>query len=266
VTWEDQTEENTAADLLTKELVTDSIDEVVKELGGLSIRDWDRSGLGDIAVVAKFYRDFPQEKEHLKNVRITAHAGVTIPTSEQRNEDEAFSFSLGNDGAWGIPLGLALDLDFSDYVRAGVEGYFLALLDETRIRRMKTDEHQTDFLLLHKGRSARSFGPMWRFLFYAQFSGLIEGLSATTAYHFTKHDNDTLIPQTDEFLHGVVNSAESLREWAIHNFLFQLNFDAGVAHKNWWIKPHVSLFYKLPLIGKRSISTSTFGAQIGLSF
>ncbi len=266
VEWCDQTRDNVKADRLVKEKITNNIDQLVMDLGCLKIRDFEESGLGDVVALLRWQRDYKQEKDHLTNVRFHWYAGVSIPTAEARDVDHALSVPLGNDGAWLIPLGVGLDLDFTEKLRAGAEVQFQRLFDETNEYRMKTDEHQTDFLLLNKGKATRRYGPLWRFTLYTQLSNLIQGVSTSMAYQFTKKDQDTLFPQTNDFIHSVVNSAQSLKEWNCHSLTFQANIDAAAVSKTWWIKPQISFYYKLPLVGRRYFYSDNFGGQVVLSF
>lgn len=262
----DQTENITSADLFVKQALTNNIVTIAENLGQLDIGDWDQTGLGDISLMAKWYRDFLQDKPHIKKVRLSFYGGVSLPTSPGKDQNKAFSFALGNDNAWALPLGACIDIDFSKYIRIGLELNLLTLLDETSIRRLKTDTRQTEFFLLNKGLVTKSFGPMWRFTIYTQIQNIFKGFAAFWGYHFTKHDNDTLYPQTDQFIHSVVNSAATLQEWRHHAFSLNLVYDTATAYPSWWVKPHISLFYKMPLTGKRSFMTHTWGSQIGITF
>ena len=87
------------------------------------------------------------------------------------------------------------------------------------------------------------------------------------SYQFLKHDEDRLYPKSYDFDYSIVNSAESMKEWSAHNFVFQLAYDPfGTGLKKSKIKPHISIFYKMPITGKRVITAHTFGGQIACSF
>jgi len=266
VSWNDLTESLTFADLLVHSLVTDSIANNVRNLGDLDIGAWKKSGLSDLAFLFNWYMDFKQTKEHLKNVRVSAKTGLTIPTGAKKNENKAFSFPLGNDGAWGIPFGVNLDLFFINDIKSGLEFELFFLFDETRVRRLKTDRNQTDFLLLHKGKATISHGFCWKFNLFFQLDHFWKGLSAMAAYRFFKHDEDTITAQSNNFNYEIINSAESLKEWVSQCFVFQLNYDFFDEFTDSIIKPQISFFYKLPVTGKRVINAHTFGAQFALNF
>ncbi|MCK4650967.1 hypothetical protein KAT08_02205 [Candidatus Babeliales bacterium] len=266
VKWNDQTKDVLNADRDVKRYLTDNISDVVKELGDLDISSWNKTSIGDIIFMLSWYLDFRQLKEHLKNVRITSRIGLTIPSASEKDEDKVFSLPLGNDGAWGVPLIASIDLDFVRKVKAGLEFEALILFDRIRERRLKTDEHQTDFLLLHKGKATKSFGVTWKFNLFVQVQHFLSGLSGMIAYQFLKHDDDKLTAQTNDFSYSIINSAQSLKEWGMQNFVFQLNYDFFKDCRNCWLKPQLSFFYKLPVTGKQVINPHTFGGQLAFNF
>jgi hypothetical protein len=150
--------------------------------------------------------------------------------------------------------------------RCGGEFEMLAFFDQKRERRLKTDENQTDFLLLHKGIATKSFGFSYKFNLFVQAQRFLGGLSAMVAYQFFRHDDDKLTAESNDFSYHIINSAHSLHEWGMQNFVFQLNYDFFKECKNSWFKPQISLFYKLPITGKRVINPETFGGQIAVNF
>lgn len=237
----------------------------VKALGNLDLNNWNKTGLGDAVLMLDWVRDFKQDKEHLKNVSINGRLGVSLPTGEKKSEDKAFSFPLGNDGAWGIPLGLSMNLDFAYKIRMGVDVDFLVLFDETRTRRLKTEEQQTEFFLLNKGQASLDHGLTWKFGLYLQGVHIYEGLSLKAAYQYIKHDDDKFSEKDSAFSHSIVNTANSLKEWNVHNLILQANYDLFDI-KDFAAKPQLSLFYKIPLAGKGVITAYTFGGQLAVNF
>ncbi len=266
VKWTDQTKNVLNSDMDVHQYLTDNLENIVTSLGGPDLQNWKKTGLSDIVLMLWWYKDFKQMKEHLKNVRVNARFGLSIPSGSVKDEDKTFSLPLGNDGSWGIPMAVALDLDFVYKMRAGLEFELLFLFDETRERRLKIDENQTDYLLLNKGIASRSGGIAWKFNLYVQAQRFLGGLSAMIAYQFDKHDDDKLVSQSNDFSYGVINSAQSLKEWTMQNFIFQLNYDFFSEFKRSWFKPQISFFYKMPITGKRVINPHTIGAQFALNF
>ena len=266
--FEDLTKEIFAVDLDIKQNLTRAaiFAQQIKQWGNLDIGAWSETGVGDLVVWLEWQNNYRQEKENLKNVNIFAKAGVTAPTASKRDEDRAFSMSLGNDGAWGIPFGLGLGLDFIYNIHAGLDAEFLVLFDETRTRRLKTEIHQTEFLLLNKGEATKEHGLTWKFNLYAQWYHFWRGLSVKCGYHYVKHDDDRLSASTNDFSYTVINSAHSLLEWNMHHLIFQVNYDLFHETRDYFLKPQFSIFYKLPLAGKGVIQPHAFGGQIAFNF
>ncbi|MCB9493697.1 MAG: hypothetical protein H6679_05485 [Epsilonproteobacteria bacterium] len=257
--------QNDARNKIVCDFLTDDIKKKAQELGCLDICEWDKTGVGDLVILAHWFEKYRQSKEHLKNVTFMFKLGLSIPTGAERDEDKALSFSLGNDGAWGMPIALALDLDFTHDIRLGGEVEFLLLFDDTRIRRLKTHEGQTEFLLLNKGRATKNHGLTWKFYLFLQAIRFAGGLSAKVAYEYVKHDDDRLTPKSDDFSYIIVNTANSLKEWNHHNFIFQVSYDFMTESK-YWLKPQMSLFYKLPITGRGVVNPHTFGGQFAVHF
>lgn len=266
---EDLTRDTFAVDRDIKARLTDEavFAQQLKTLGNLDVGAWSRTGVGDLLVLLEWQNYYRQEKkENLRNVHLFAKFGVTAPTASKRDEDHALSMSLGNDGAWGIPFGLGLVLDFVYSIRLGLDAEFLVLFDETHERRLKTHIHQTEFLLLKKGDATKEHGLTWKFNLFLQWYHFWRGFSLKAAYHYVKHDDDRLSSTINEFSYSIINSANSLREWNMHHIIFQLNYDFFKETRDWVLKPQFSFFYKLPIAGKGVIQPHTFGGQLSFNF
>jgi len=237
----------------------------MKELGNLDFGECDKSGIGDLVVMLEWLRSFKQNKEALKNVDLFLKIGLSCPTGKERDIDKVFSMPLGNDGAWGMPIGFGLGLDFSNKIRAGGDVEFFILFDETKERRLKTSSDQTEFLLLNKGRATLDSGLTWKFNIFLQAYRFYKGLSLKLDYEYIKHDDDTLYEKTDTFDRTIINTANSLKEWNTHNLIFQANLDFFM-WKSVLTRPQLSLFYKYPIAGKNIINMGTFGGQLGFNF
>lgn len=251
---------------LVKLYLTDNLANNVKNWGCLDLGSFQKSGIGDVSLLLEWHKRFRQEKEYLKAVTLFLKGGLMAGTSKKRNEDKAFALPLGSDGHWGFPVGIGIQLQFLKYVLFGIDADFLILLDESRNFRMKTDRDQTDFLLLNKGRARRESGLIWQFHLYVQAYHFWRGLSAKVAYQFVKHDDDRLSPRCNNFDFALVNNMCRLRESTIHNLIFWLNYDCFEECKKWWLKPQMSVFYKLPIAGKNVLDNWTVGGQLALNF
>lgn len=266
VRFVDQTKSITSADFQIKQDVTDNLAANLMSLGNLNIGNASMSGIGDVVVMLNWQNHYEQDKEELKAVDLFAKVGLSMPTGQQKDADHVFSMPLGNDGAWGMPFGLGIRLEYNYTIQIGADVDFLFLFDKTKRRGLKTNENQTDFLLLNKGTATKDHGLTWKFNLYGQSNHFWRGFSAKTAYEYIKHDADRLSAKSDDFSYHVINTAQSLEEWNTHAFIFSLNYDFIHECKNNSIIPQASLFYKLPIAGKGVINPGTFGGQININF
>lgn len=266
VRFTDLTKSLNNADSAVHAGLTDNLASRLTALGDLNIADVSNSGAGDLVVMLNWSNEYEQNKETLKNVGLFAKIGLSIPTGAEKKVDQAFSCALGNDGAWGMPIGLGIALDYDWHIRLGADVDFVVLFDNTKTRRLKTEEHQTDFLLLNKGRATLDHGLTWKFNLHAQVFRFWRGLSTNVAYEYIKHDDDRLTAKSDEFSSQIINTAKSLKEWNAHAFIFALNYDFTHECEKSGIIPQASIFYKLPIAGKGIMNPDTFGGQFSLNF
>jgi hypothetical protein len=245
--------------------VNDSII-ATKSYGGINLDNYNKTGIGDLVLMLYWDKAFKQDKDFLKNVNMYAKLGLTMPTGKKKDNAKAFSFAMGNDGAWGIPAGLGLSLDMKYHLKLGLDVEFLVLFDETHDRRMKTISTQTEFLMLNTGRATLDHGLTWKFNLFLQEFQFWGGLSLKAAYEYIKHDDDRLHPKSNGFDYDTVNSAKSLSEWHSHNLIFQGNYDFFDECNSSCIKPQIGIFYKIPIGAKNIIDTQTIGGQLTFNF
>ncbi len=266
VSFVDLTVDDSPDNLIIKQTLTNNLIAHAKTFGDLDLSTWEKVGLGDIGVLLGWSNDYAQDKEFLKNVTLQGKIGLSLPTGAQKDIDKAFSMALGNDGAIGLPLGIGMGLDFIHHIRAGIDVDFLVLFDKTREMRLKTNDLQTEFLLMNKGRTTHEHGLIWQFHLYLQAYRFVKGLSVGVDYQFVKQDNDRLNPRNNDFSFSLVNSVRSLKEWNVHNVLLRTHYDFVDDNRDVAIAPQVGFFYKLPVAGKNVIDTHTIGGQLVLNF
>jgi hypothetical protein len=267
VCWVDQTKNVSDEDERVHEFLTDDFFNNVKELGcGLELCDWERTGIGDLTILLEWFRDFPQAKEMLKNVRVNWRAGLSLPTGLRQDVDKLFALPFGNDGAFALPFGVGLDFDFVFHMRAGFDVQLTHIFGNTRHRRIKTSECQTDLLLLEKMEVYKDFGLTQQFNLYAQIYR-VKGCSFLVGYQFLKHGKDAiaLCPGAD-FSAVVANSAEYLQEWTLHQIIVRADYELGSLFQEPSVYPRFSFFAQMPFNGKRVAATTNVGLTIALDF
>ena len=161
-----------------------------------------------------------------------------------------------------------MNLDFKYHVRLGAEAEFEFVFDSTKEYRMKTDDAQTRFFLINKGKATMDHGFIWKFNLSAGAYRFWHGVSLGATYEYAKRDDDRLVPQTNAFDAKVANSAIWLKESNSHHVIFKATWDGWECPtaKKWSFAPQASLFYKLPIDGRNTILAHTFGGQLAVNF
>jgi hypothetical protein len=264
----DQTSDTTTDDSTVKTELTSQLMQRVKAFDSdLNLTGWHQLGLGDAVFMGEWYRCFPQGKPVLKNVSLDARFGLQVPTGVKNNINEIAFVPFGLDGAFGLIFGGGIDLTWFDVFRGGVDIEFVYQFGNTRYRRFKVDQDQTEFLLLAKSMVHKDFGFTHRFNIYVEGNRIYRGLSTSLTYQFWKHGDDKLSICTNIFSDDIANTAQSLKEWTMHNLIFKVGYDfQDDVQSESSFKPQVSFFYKFPFNGKRAILCNTAGVIFTLNF
>lgn len=265
--YTDLTQAITQEDILTQELLTDNFAQNILDLGGPNIKGWEKTGIGDIAAMVDWARNFPQSRPLLKNVRARVRGGMSFPTGPGIDPDEIFSIPLGLDKAFGLIFGAGLDISLTWYFKLGVDVEFLYLFNNTRVRRIKTDPDQTDLILLAKTNALKDFGLVQRFNLYGELFKLSERFTFRFTYQFWKQDDNHLAVCGNTYSSIPANTAKSLEEWTMHNFIYNLSydFDKDLYEKS-PVMPYLALFYKQPINGKNAVLAHTMGFIASISY
>lgn len=267
VCWRDLTGDIDEQDFRVHELLTDHFFSNVCKLGGLDLGGWHRTGPGDATIMLEWYRDFRQNKPMLKNVRINWRVGVTMPTGLRADEDKLFAIPFGYDGAFSIPYGLGLDITLAKHLRVGVDVQLTHIFDNTRLRRIKTDLEQTEFLLLQKVCAHKDWGMVQRFDLYVELYRFLSGLSAKVGYQYLKQGDSTLSFGCNEFSPKIASTAQSLQDCTMHLLIPKINYDLQAnLGSDCPVRPQIGFFGRFPFNGKRVALVSTLGVALSIDF
>lgn len=268
ISWCDLTKDINQEDYVTKELLTNNLATNVCQLGGLNIcSNWKRGGIGDMSVLLGWERNFPQAKPILTNVRLALYAGASLPTGGRVNPTQLFSLPLGYDGAPGVLFGGHLGLTWKHHFIGGVEGYFTQLIGNTRLRRIKTDNNQTELLLLAQTQAHIDWGFIQRYRLYLGGYNLIRGLSFDINYQFQKQGNSTISFCGNDYIPAIAQTSRALCQWTLHtigvNVLYDWDFDLSDKAR---FVPRLSFFYQHDFKGHRAILLNKWGFSFGFTF
>lgn len=268
VRWIDKTELVTEEDYRVKQYLTDDFANNVCRLGDLDIYGWRRTGLGDMQLIGEWWQDFPQYmKRALKNVRLNARFGLGLPTGKKEDENKLLAVPFGFDGAVSLLVAGALDLRLDSYFHGGFDVQLRKPFGNTRQRRIKTSQDQTDLLLLQKVCSYKDFGLEQQFILYIEVDGAVRGLSFKLGYQYLKNGEDTISLLTNDFSTRVANSGCALKGRTIHSILGMLSYTGnGTRCWNHFLLPMASLIFDAPFNGRRSFACPMVGLELALDF
>jgi len=238
----------------------------VLELGCFEVRDWERSGLGDVSFFMDWQRNFPQAKEFLKSVMVAARIGVLAPSGRHADQDLLFSFPFGYDKSWAIPFGFTLETLFADYAYAGFDIELTQIFGRSMHQRIHTAHDQTDLILLGKGAVYCDPGIEQQYSVYVGLKNLPRGLNMRAVYQYRKHGEDTLSAYNNCVNSAIANQAISLQDSTLHMAILRVDYDFSVLMDNPCVSPQLELFARIPFNGKRSVANTTLGFALTLDF
>lgn len=268
LSWKDLTQNITPADVITKQLLTDNFAYNVCKLGGPIInRSYKCSGIGDIDIVARLQRNFPQAKSILTNTQLGGYLGFSLPTGKRTNEDLLFALPFGYDGSPGVLFGGALGLTWKNHFIGGVQLNLTQLIGNTRPRRIRTDINQTDLVLLAKTPAHINWGFIQRYRLYLGAYQIMRGLSFDVGYQYQKQGESFISLCGNEYISSITNTSEILKEWTLHDIMvnvsYNFGYDTNIESK---FSPAITFFYQHAFRGQRALLLDKWGFALELNF
>lgn len=249
-----------------EEVLTQDIVGHIREISGLHLNGWKRTGIGDLVIQGTFMRDFCQSRPILKNVRVQGRLGINFPTGKLADENRVLAIPFGNDGAWGLQFAGGIDLSFGYTLRGGIDAEFLYLFGNTRCRRIRAAQHQTDLLFLQQAPTFREHGLGQQYNVYLESCDFWRGFSAKVNYQLLKRNDDRLDIASDRIDPVIALDAESLRDWTAHSLIFMARYELCKDLPESPVLPSILGWFKWGFNGKRAILANTIGFQVSLAF
>ncbi len=268
VSWQDCTQLISEQDYLTKDLLTNQLASVTWRLGCLdSYSGWKRIGIGDTYVLLAWDRNFEQSKPILTDVRLSAFGGFSLPTGRRVDTTKLFSIPFGYDGAPGLLFGGRLRLTWKHHLVGGVEADFIQLVGNARTRRIKTDNNQSELLLLARANTLIDWGFLQRYHLYVGAYNIIRGFSFDVGYMYQKQGASTISICGNDYVTAIAQASAMLCPWTIHTVMVDARYDWGFdfASDSAFV-PRIGFFYQHDFKGRQSILLDKFGFSVGFSF
>ena len=272
VQWNKQYPENTH---WTPEQINQQLN-YLERAGKFDLRNgWQQSGIGDMAALVWWARGFPQAKPWLKLVNVSVRGGLTFPTGKDTNIEHIFGLPLGNNAGVGFLFGGTLELGLFHHLKFGLDAEFLQLLGSQKVRRYKHQIYETDLIFtepfgslyldsVERYPESKAFidpGFLQHYTIYASGYDLC-GATVTLAYQHKRQHENALTLDTARVNPEIIDIAESLQDWTMHNIVCMVDYIANFKH----ISPTFTAFVKYGFNGKRVISCNTAGVQVSLDF
>jgi hypothetical protein len=233
----------------------------------IDVRPWRRTGLGDLAIVADWLQDFVQAKPVLRNVRLNARLGLTLPTGLKGDINKFLAFPFGYNGTAAIIFGGGLNCTFGSYTNVGFDVELRSLFGNTTCRRIKVARHQTESLLLQKARVYNDYALEQQYTIFGELHDLVPHTSCKIAYQFFKHGDSFISLYGNCFSDKIANSSEDILERNWHEILVVATYDFGYRTRDHsCATPTLSLYGEFPYKGKRVITCFGLGAIINVDF
>lgn len=271
VTWTDLTDATAdgARNPIWMSNLTSKLAAYVKAVGNLDINAWTKRGLGDAEVCFGWANSFARSDGNVRQIDVHASLGLSLPTGVQRCYNEAFSSPFGNDGSWGMLFRGGYDASLGNDLKLGSAIDLTWLASNTKVRRLKTDASQTDYLILTTGTVTVNPGISWKMNTHATYK-LSESCKVSAVYKFSRHEADTLSGVPTGYDTAVVNSLNSLKAWSAQDLTIKANFEGSYGTTGEDDKEgsevNFSIFYTIPLAGMRTVKNSIAGVELYFSF
>ena len=165
-----------------------------------------------------------------------------------------------------MPFGLGLDLALGSYFKAGIDVQLTEIFGNKRTWRIKTQEDQTELLLLHKACAFKDHRLVQRFNLYVELYRFLKGLSFTVGYQFLKQGEAELAIVSQKFSSTIANTSRKLEEFTMHHVIAKFTYDFGVHRKFHKIRPEWSIYVRSPFNGKNVALVPTIGTVFSLDF
>jgi hypothetical protein len=242
------------------------IPDFLQRVGGLSSESWQGAGVGDPTLILRWNWAAHLAETQIRQLTTALYIGGVGPLGKMRDEDKVFSLPLGNNGHWGVPAGGSLELEFNQPIKVGVGFDILWQAPQSRLQRVKTDMRQTTLLLLDKAFAKLTPGLSWRTHWFVEGHNLWRGLSVRGMYECMVHHDDKLTTPDSNFSDDIINSAENLKAWNVHQLSGHISYNFKYEFGNAPVEPHIQLYYKLPVSGRRMVNSNTIGFKVDVRF
>lgn len=236
-------------------------------LGGLKLNSLDNDRpWGDLHFMLSWNKTMSYKHWNDSYLNIFAQVGISAPTADPRDQQYVFSTPRGNDNALGVPLTISLNAFFKDKIRVCASADFLFSTKEKSSRRLKRTADQTELFISDKVKAEREPGMTYRFTTLFELKTENKNFSGLLAWQILYKKKDKFISFSDpNYDKAIVNDSARWQKKIFYNFIAQASIDFKTMTKA-QVAPSLSVFYKLPINGKRVELFHSLGLKMSLTF
>ncbi|MFH0898690.1 MAG: hypothetical protein V1855_03865 [bacterium] len=257
---------------------------VLKENGFSSFESFEKSifkktDIPSLLLSAGWQGEATESLGIIDSLRGFVQAGIIMPTSGRKNENELLALASGYNDFWGFNFQASAEVSWWKLVLGAHAGVNVFLPSERTIR-MSSDQAQAGWIRLGKGQAKVDQAALWNVSGYAKIHQILGGLSVLVGYSYVQQEDTDLLVKDDTFLKSVVQTARAaafpkfiskehivksdprFKNWNQQSLHALLEYDAQV-HLKSWFAPVIRLEYAYPFIGKRSGAVDLFSGTLG---
>lgn len=228
---------------------------------GLGWEAYHEAHAGDTTVLVGWTINH-QDTDILDYIDCSVTAGCLFPTGLVQSLNNPFAIPTGYDGHYGVPMQFDFSFGLYEWLTLGCHADVIPFFGRTRTLRMKTDRNQSDIVMLGCGRAHRSMGSLMTTNMFVKADHVVRNFSCLLSYSCAHKWRDTVTPcDTGLFNKDIVNSNGRYASWTMHTINVLIEGDFTKEH--YPVGPRISLFYNIPVGGKRIFKTSMGGVQVG---
>ena len=242
------------------QLFLDNFDAILAH-HGLYARPFCTSGIGDFSFLLGWTTNYEKTKV-LDFIDATLQTGVLIPTGKKKNQCELFSFSLGYNGHYGLPVIADIAFGIYDWLTLGAHLDALIFASRSYPIRIKTDPKQSGIIQLALAKTRVKPGHICSLGCHLKADHVIRGLSLLLGYSFAYKGNDSLCQNRVSLPNQAINSNEIHSSWQMHTIHLQAEYDFSKPER--FFGPRIAFFCDIPVSGKHIFKTIMGGGYFGL--
>lgn len=227
----------------------------------LSIADYVRSGVGDIALSFGWtgnYEDF----SFLDFFDISIQAGVVFPTSNQILPRYFLDIPIGfngHSGYFGIIDGAC---GLYDWLTFGAHFQAIGFTTHQEVQHIKTARAQEGLFLIEPASINSSWGPAFTAGIYGKADHVLLGLSVLLGYSFVHKNADCWQLCASQKPYAFTDQRRM--SWDMHILHLIIDYDYATYHNPY--APKIGFVYNRSLQGRRIFPLSLFGGLWSMTF